>query len=251
MEVAAADLAELTGAAVAAHRRMWTSASRVTDDDCRAPSLLPGWSRGHVLAHWARNADGQTRMLLAAMRGEVAAQYPGGDAQREADIETGAARPARLILQDTRAAIDRVEAAWRRMPPAAWSRPTGARIGQRPAWRSVWARWRETEIHHVDLDAGYTHDHWPAEFVSLMLPRVLPTLDSRVPGEVAVQVQVTGQNWPLASAAAATSDDPVVVRGAASAVLCWLAGRPVPAAADLTACRSGQNWPLPRLRPWS
>jgi maleylpyruvate isomerase len=251
MEVAAADLAELTGAAVAAHQRMWTSASRMTDDDCRAPSLLPGWSRGHVLAHWARNADGQTRMLLAAMRGETAAQYPGGDAQREADIETGAARPARLILQDARAAVDRVEDAWRRMPPAAWSRPTGARIGQRPAWKSVWARWRETEIHHVDLDAGYTHDHWPAEFVSLMLPRVLPTLDTRLPDEVTVQVQVTGQNWPLASAAATTSDDPVVVRGAASAVLCWLAGRPVPAAADLTASRSGRNWPLPRLRPWS
>jgi hypothetical protein len=109
---------------------MWASASRLTDDGCRAPSLLPGWSRGHVLAHWARNADGQTRMLQAAMRGEVAAQYPGGDAQRAADIETGAARPAPLILHDVRAALDRVEDAWRQMPPEAWSRPTGARIGQ-------------------------------------------------------------------------------------------------------------------------
>lgn len=80
MQIAAADLAELRRAAVAAHRRMWTSASRMTDEDCRGPSLPPGWSRGHVLAHWARNADGQTRMLLAAARGEVGAQYPGGDA---------------------------------------------------------------------------------------------------------------------------------------------------------------------------
>jgi maleylpyruvate isomerase len=250
MEVSAADLADLTRAAVAAHRRMWASASRLTDDGCRAPSLLPGWSRGHVLAHWARNADGQTRMLLAAMRGEVAAQYPGGDAQREADIETGAARPAELILQDARAAVDRVEDTWRRMPPEAWSRTTGARIGQRPAWRSVWARWRETEIHHVDLDAGYTHDHWPAEFVSLMLPRVLPTLDSRLPDEVTVQVQVTGEDCTQTVQAAA-SGDPVVVCGAASAILCWLTGRPVPATADLSATRSGQNWPLPQLRPWS
>jgi len=92
MEVAATDLAELMGAAAAAHQRMWTSASRMTDDSCRAPSLLPGWSRGHVLAHWARNADGQTRMLQAAMSGEVAAQYPGGDAERAADIEIGADR---------------------------------------------------------------------------------------------------------------------------------------------------------------
>jgi maleylpyruvate isomerase len=213
--------------------------------------MLPGWSRGHVLTHWARNADGQTRMLLAAMRGEVTAQYPGGDAQREADIETGAARPARLILHDARAAVDRIENAWRGMLPSAWCRPTGARIGQRPAWMSVWARWRETEIHHLDLDVGYTHDDWPAEFVRLMLPRVLPTLDTRVPDELTVQVQVTDRQWTQASTEARTSHDPVVVRGAASALLCWLVGRTVPAAADLAASRSGQNWPLPQLRPWS
>jgi maleylpyruvate isomerase len=29
--------------------------------DVRAPSLLPGWTRGHVLSHIARNADGITR----------------------------------------------------------------------------------------------------------------------------------------------------------------------------------------------
>jgi maleylpyruvate isomerase len=66
----------------------------MTDGQCSGPSLLAGWSRGHVLAHWARNADGQTRMLLAAMRGDLTAQYPGGNAQRHADIEAGAARPA-------------------------------------------------------------------------------------------------------------------------------------------------------------
>jgi maleylpyruvate isomerase len=230
---------------------MWKSSSKMTDDDCRAPSLLPGWSRGHVLAHWARNADGQTRMLLAAARGEVAAQYPGGDAQRAADIEAWAARPARLILRDARAAVDRVEDAWRRMPPEAWSRPAGARIGQRPAWKSVWARWRETEIHHVDLDAGYRHDHWPAEFVGLMLPRVLATLDARLGDETIVQVHTAGWQWTQTDTTATASGDPVVVRGAASAVLCWLAGRQLPATADLTASRSGQDWPLPRLLPWS
>lgn len=99
-----------------------------TDDDCRA----------------RRNADGQTGILR-------------GDAQPKADIETEASRPARLILQDAGAAVGRVEDAWRRMPPEAWARPAGARIGQRPAWKLVWTRRRETVIHHVDLDAGYTH----------------------------------------------------------------------------------------------
>jgi maleylpyruvate isomerase len=109
-------------------------------------------------------------MLAAALRGEVAAQYPGGDTQREGDIEAGAARPARLILRDADAAISRVGEAWRQLPADAWRRPTAARVGTRPAWASVWARWRETEIHHVDLDAGYTHHQWPANFTAVLLP---------------------------------------------------------------------------------
>jgi maleylpyruvate isomerase len=251
MEVAAVHLTDLMCAAVAAHQRMWMSAIRMSDDDYRASSLLPGWSRGHVLAHCARNADGQTRMLLAAMHGQVAVQYPGGDAQREADITAGAARPGRLILEDVRAAIDRVEDTWRQMPPDAWDKPTGARIGQRPAWQSVWARWRETEMHHVDLDVGYTHDDWPAEFVRLMLPRLLATLESRLPDEVAVRVETDGREWSRAGVTAAVSADPLTVRGSAPVVLCWLTGRPVPAGADITAARSGQNCPLPRLLPWA
>jgi maleylpyruvate isomerase len=223
----------------------------MTDGDCREPSLLPGWSRGHVLAHWARNADGQSRMLLAAMRGEVAAQYPGGDAQRDDGIEAGAAQPARLILEDARAAIGRVEDVWRRMPSEAWSRPTAARVGQRPAWMAVWARWRETEIHHVDLDAGYTHDQWPAEFVDLLLPRALPTLAARLADEITVQVQTTDRYPAVTGTATRIADDLVIVRGPASDVLCWLLGRPIPAAADLTVSRSGKPWRLPRLRPWA
>ena len=246
MKLAAGHVDQLVQAAVGAHRRMWHSASRLTDADCRGPSLLPGWSRGHVLAHWARNADGQSRMLTAAIRGEVATQYPGGDAQRDTDIETGAARSARLILDDAEAAIRRVEDSWRRMPADAWGRPTVARVGSRPAWMSVWARWRETEIHHVDLDAGYTHPQWPDDFTRLLLPRVLPTLQARLADQVTIRAEATDQD--LAATAAGAAGDLVVVRGPASAILCWLLGRP---AADLTVTRAGQPWTLPRPRPWA
>lgn len=223
----------------------------MTDDDCRGPSLLPGWTRGHVLTHWARNADGQSRMLLAAMQGEIAAQYPGGDAQRESDIEAGAARPARLILSDVRTAIDRIEDVWRRMPADAWSRPTAARIGQRSAWMSVWARWRESEIHHLDLVAGYAHGHWPAEFVDMLLPRVMPTLATRLDGQIAVQAETIDRDPPVRATTADAAEDLVIVRGHASAVLCWLLGRASAAAGDLEVTRSGQARQLPRLRAWA
>jgi maleylpyruvate isomerase len=190
-------------------------------------------------------------MLLAAMRGEVTAQYPGGDAQRDSDIEAGAARPARLILADAYTAIERLEDVWRRMPPDAWSRPTAARIGPRPAWMSVWARWRESEIHHVDLDAGYTYRHWPAEFVGLLLPRVMPTLTARLDREITVRVQIVDRDPPVTGMTTSATDELVTVRGPASAVLCWLLGRAVAAMADLEVTRSGRPWHLPRLRPWA
>ena len=60
--------------------------------DPALPSLLPEWTRGHVLTHIARNADSFVRVLEAARRGEVVTQYEGGVASRNADIEAGASR---------------------------------------------------------------------------------------------------------------------------------------------------------------
>jgi maleylpyruvate isomerase len=251
MDVSAGDLGRLLREAVVAHGRMCGSAGRMTESECRGPSLLPGWSRGHVLTHWARNADGQSRMLAAAMRSEVATQYPGGDAQRDREIEAGATRPARLILDDARTAAGRLEDVWRGMPAEAWSRLTAARAGPRPAWMSVWARWRETEIHHADLDAGYTHSQWPAGFVDLLLPRVMPTLAARLADEVTVRAETTDRDPAGTAATASTPGDHVIVRGPASAVLCWLIGRSAAAEADLAVSRSGEPCRLPRLRPWA
>ena len=97
------DLERDIAGALAAHRRLDADLAELTDADVRAPSLLPGWTRGHVLAHLARNADSHERMLLAAARGEVAAQYPGGRDQRAGAIEAGAGRPAAALVADVRA----------------------------------------------------------------------------------------------------------------------------------------------------
>ena len=61
--------------AVAAHRRLITTAERV-DDGRRGAPAGPGWTVGHVLAHLARNADGHTRRLEGALKGREVARYP-------------------------------------------------------------------------------------------------------------------------------------------------------------------------------
>src|SRR5437763_14008235 len=150
------------------------------DDAVRRPSLLPGWSVGHLLTHIARNGDSVVRRLDGALRGEVVDQYVGGPAGREAEIEEGAHRPAAELVDDirrTNAAVDEICA---RMPVEAWGRLTRSVTGSElPASRVALSRWREVEVHHVDLGLGYTPRDWPADMVDVCLPGVLATLPRR------------------------------------------------------------------------
>ena len=43
--------------------RMLRTAATLDDAAVAAPSPLPGWTRGHVLTHLARNADGLGNLL--------------------------------------------------------------------------------------------------------------------------------------------------------------------------------------------
>ena len=69
--------------------RLTITAAGLTDSQAREPSQLPGWTRGHVLTHIARNADGLRNLLIWARTGVVTPQYPDLEA-REAGIAAGA-----------------------------------------------------------------------------------------------------------------------------------------------------------------
>jgi maleylpyruvate isomerase len=69
---------------------------RLSDTSAGEASLLPGWTRGHVLTHLARNAEGGTRLLGWARTSVPSYEYESVDA-RAAEIEAGADRPAASI----------------------------------------------------------------------------------------------------------------------------------------------------------
>ena len=163
-------LAEIT----AATRALQATADRLDDDRVRAPSLLPGWTRGHVLTHLARNADGGTRLLTWARTGVETREYPSLEA-RAAEIEEGADRPARVLAEDVRQSARRFADAFALMPDEAWGRVVQWTAGARhPAARAADARLTEVLVHHVDLDAGFTPADWPATFTTRMLASVTP-----------------------------------------------------------------------------
>ena len=56
-------------------RAFGTALGRLVPEDFAGPSLLPGWTRAHVLAHVAGNADALVNLLTWARTGEETPMY--------------------------------------------------------------------------------------------------------------------------------------------------------------------------------
>jgi maleylpyruvate isomerase len=236
------DIAELVHDARASTARFLLGLGSLTGQDVARPSLLPGWTVGHVLSHVARNADAMVRTLGGALRGEPTPMYPEDARFRAADIEAGAGRPLPEQVEDLRASAHRLDEAWRAMTPEAWDREAMMRAGSVPAWRTVIARWVEVELHWVDLDRGYHPDGWPEAFTGRLLPMLTGrSLADRVPAALRLVSTDTGQQWSVGDGS------PVVVRGPAWALACWLSGRTAPAQPALAVTGADV---LPTLSPW-
>lgn len=228
------DLDQATG-------RLVASAASLDDSAVAGASALPGWSRGHVLTHLARNADAAVNLLTWARTGVVTPQYASHE-QRAADIEAGAPRSAAEQLADLTAACERLAAAVAAMPAAAWAievRWTSGR--QAPAARVVWSRLREVEIHHVDLAVGYSAADWPEAFTLRMLRESVRDFGSRPDGPRAVlRTPEVGHDLVLGENAATP-----IISGAAWAVVAWLIGRG--SGAELSVDPPGPLPPVPPL----
>jgi len=169
------DRTELIRQIDASAERLEQAASRLTDDDVRAPSLLPGWTRAHVLTHLARGSEALRNLLVWARTGVETPAYPSLEA-RSADIEAGSGRPSAELIADLSAAAATFRAEVDKMPEEAWSFMVGAPgLSAFPAQNVLVSRLVELELHHVDLDIGYRPADWPPEFAALKLPEPLRT----------------------------------------------------------------------------
>ena len=163
---------------VAAQAALLADIADLSDDVARRPSLLPGWSVGHLLTHIARNADSMTWRLEGAALGELRDQYPGGLEQRSSDIENGAGRPAAELVADVRQSADALERTMAELPPAAWDAPSRTSRGVVEDSRdAALSRWREVVVHHGDLGLGPVP--FPPALVDVWLPWELPRLAER------------------------------------------------------------------------
>ncbi|CCH33866.1 maleylpyruvate isomerase family mycothiol-dependent enzyme [Actinosynnema sp. NPDC047251] len=190
----------------------------------RGPSLLPGWSRGHLVTHLARNADALVNLLTWAKTGVEHPMYP-SPADRDADIAEGAARLPQLLRADLDAACERFATAARELPPTAWEAEVAHPVnGPFLAHRVPWLRLREVWFHLVDLAVGVGFEDLPEHLLEGFVDGAVGQYADRadVPD---VRLEVTlpdgrQRSWELTAATGST-----LVSGSAAAVLGWLTGR--------------------------
>lgn len=208
--------------------RLLSAVDALTDEQLREASLLPGWTRAHVVAHVARNAEALGRLVRWARTGEETPMYV-DEAQRDREIETSSQQPEAALREDLRVTAADLEAAFDGLDERAWSAQVRNRQGQQMRASVLpWLRVREVWLHSVDLgvDLGAVPglDGAPDDLVDELLDDVSGGV-SRQEGCPSVLLTPSDRErtWSLGPDADGTSV--LSVHGPAGALLVWLTGR--------------------------
>jgi maleylpyruvate isomerase len=194
--------------------------ANLQDADFETPSLLPGWTRAHVVAHVARNADALRNLLTWARTGVETPMYVSPD-QRANDIDRSSGHARIDLRRDAETASSRLLHAADALPDEAWSAEVHTATGRRISTEEVpWLRLRETWVHAVDLGVGATFGDVPGAVVHQLIDEVAGGLGGR-PDCPAVIMTDGVRLWSIGPGGEAVAR----VTGSQTAILAWLIGR--------------------------
>jgi maleylpyruvate isomerase len=153
-----------------ATQRLVRTVDGLAEEAWPEPSLLPDWTRAHVVAHLALNAEGLAGALAGLVQDDPTPMYASQEARDSdiADLATADHAELRTRLLGATSGLGDAIAA---VPDDTWS----ARIERVPGGRTFRAasvpsmRLREVEIHHADLGAGYSPADWELDFAVLLV----------------------------------------------------------------------------------
>jgi maleylpyruvate isomerase len=214
-------LDRLRGLVATATQRLLGDTIRVTDEQWRAPSRLPEWSRGHVASHLARQADAIVRLTEWAKTGVRNDMYASPE-ERSDQIEAGAGRSGLDLQIDLDESAGRLEQAFESVDAVdAWDAIVEMRGGMRvPARLLPLARMLEVAIHHVDLDVGYEITELDAPTAEWLLEWCAFRLKYRDEFPQLHLTSDTGFTMVLG-----TVGEPIEVSGTSPDLLGWVMGR--------------------------
>jgi maleylpyruvate isomerase len=213
----------LAGWAAEGQDRVEGTAARLDPAQVAEPSRLPGWSRGHVLSHLARNADALVNLLTWARTGTESRMYA-SPTDRADGIEAGAYRALPEQLADLAAAGKRFAAAVAAVPPDRREFPVLSAQGRQiPAREVPWLRVREVWLHLVDMDAAVTIDDIPADIAWALAADVAGWMSSRT--EATAELRADAQQNPIRLGPPGETAGAAVIAGSPQRIAGWLTGR--------------------------
>ncbi|MFE4837698.1 maleylpyruvate isomerase family mycothiol-dependent enzyme [Arthrobacter sp. NPDC056691] len=227
-------------------------AAKLTEADVPAPSALPGWTRGHVLAHIAGISNAMARQLEYAARGETVELYDGGYDGRTKAIEMSAGHALEQHRADLESALERAVRAFDALDAAGGGADHAGGVGA-AGWRTPisyrggvvldggFALWRELVIHASDLKTGRGPETWSRQFCE----HLFAFLSARVPEDQKLVLQPLG----LPRVTIGTGGRSTVINGMVTDIAAWLAGRE-PSLGSLRASAAADGVDLPELLPW-
>jgi maleylpyruvate isomerase len=220
-------------------------AAKLTGPDVKEASELPGWTRGHVLAHVCGISNAMARQLEHAARGASVELYDGGYEGRTKAIEMAAGHSLDEHRAALAAALERALRAFDALdgPDAAvgagWQAPIAYRGGV--VFDGGLALWRELVIHTTDLGTGRGTETWSRPFCE----HLFEFLAARVPEGQRFVLQPLGLP-PVTLGGGGRS---TVISGMLTDIAAWLAGR-TPGLGSLRASAAADGVDLPELLPW-
>jgi maleylpyruvate isomerase len=137
-----------------------------------APSELPGWTRRHLTAHVAANADAVRNLVHWAATGQPTPMYSSSE-QRDRDIETGSTRTGDELRAWFHASAAQLSDAMAALTPQQWRTEVVTAQGRTvPATETPWMRAREVMVHAIDLGIGTTFADLPPDFLEALVEDV-------------------------------------------------------------------------------
>jgi maleylpyruvate isomerase len=212
------------------HAREWVAqgtalildkVARFDDAAFVRPSGLPGWTRSHLLAHLAANAEALHRLTRWAATGEPSPMYASRE-QRDGDIERGAELTPARIREWLGEAVVLLGSGMDALSAEAWRNPVSTAQGTTvPATEIPWMRTRELWVHAVDLDADVDFADFPAALRTELIADVTSLRSTRQQGpELLMRSTDSDDAWRVAGAG------PVVtVSGTRADLARWVTGR--------------------------
>lgn len=177
---------------------VFRSISVMDDGQFDRATELPGWTRKHLVAHLALNAQAIGNLMTWAGTGQVTPMYTSKE-QREADIQEGARLGASELVEQ----FDRTARVLREqmddLSPEQWTTQVLTAQGRTvPATEAPWMRAREVMVHSVDLGSGIGFAELPRDFLVALCDDIVATRGTAArAGDAGPALMVEAADAPL------------------------------------------------------